>query len=85
MKAKLKPVKLSAKRAVAKQMVRPRRRAAERHDAFGNKWDYAPAPEDSKAYVDAPRHELFIDGKFIAPSTGKYFDSINPAFRRQTD
>jgi aldehyde dehydrogenase (NAD+) len=46
---------------------------------FGDKWDYTPAPEDSKAYSIAPRHELFIDGKFVAPQTGKYFDSINPA------
>ena len=46
---------------------------------FGDKWDYAPAPEDSKAYTIAPRHELFIDGKFAAPASGKYFDSINPA------
>ena len=46
---------------------------------FGNKWDYAPAPEDSKNYVIAPRHELFINGKFIAPASGKYFPSVNPA------
>src|SRR5580704_17622454 len=53
--------------------------AHERRLNFGNKWDYAPAPEDSKAYAIAPRHELFINGKFTAPSSGKYFDSINPA------
>ena len=46
---------------------------------FGSKWDYAPAPEDFKHIKIAPRQELFIDGKFVAPSTGKYFDSINPA------
>src|SRR3954468_13823069 len=46
---------------------------------FGAKWDYAPAPEDSKNYVIAPRHELFINGKFVAPRSKKYFDSINPA------
>ena len=46
---------------------------------FGNKWDYAPAPEDSKNYVIAPRHDLFINGKFIAPKSGKYFASVNPA------
>ena len=23
--------------------------------------------------------QLFIDGKFVAPHSGKYFDSINPA------
>src|SRR5258706_13579956 len=51
----------------------------ERRLNFGGKWDYAPAPEDFKYIKLAPRHELFINGKFVAPSTGKYFDSINPA------
>ncbi|WP_050785880.1 aldehyde dehydrogenase family protein [Pedosphaera parvula] len=46
---------------------------------FGEKWKYAPAPEDNKYIKIAPRHELFIDGKFVAPSTGKYFESLNPA------
>src|ERR1700753_157058 len=46
---------------------------------FGGKWDYAPAPEDSKNYVIAPRHELFINGKFVAPRSKKYFESLNPA------
>jgi aldehyde dehydrogenase (NAD+) len=51
----------------------------ERRLVFGNKWDYAPAPETFDYIKIAPRHELFIDGKFTAPSTGKYFPSINPA------
>src|ERR1051326_3142308 len=51
----------------------------ERRLNFGAKWDYAPAPEDWKNYVIAPRHELFIDGKFVAPRSKKYFDSVNPA------
>ncbi|HWY78108.1 MAG TPA: aldehyde dehydrogenase family protein, partial [Verrucomicrobiae bacterium] len=51
----------------------------ERRLNFGNKWDYAPAPEDNKYIKIAPRHELFIGGKFVGPSMGKYFDSINPA------
>jgi aldehyde dehydrogenase (NAD+) len=51
----------------------------ERRLVFGAKWEYAPAPEDSKAYPIAPRHELFINGKFVAPHSGQYFDSINPA------
>jgi aldehyde dehydrogenase (NAD+) len=46
---------------------------------FGGKWDYAPAPEDSKNYIIAPRHELFINGKFVAPRSRKYFESVNPA------
>jgi len=51
----------------------------ERRLLFGNKWDYAPAPE-SFDYIKIPtRHELFIDGKFVAPRAGKYFESLNPA------
>ncbi|HEX3890435.1 MAG TPA: aldehyde dehydrogenase family protein, partial [Verrucomicrobiae bacterium] len=78
MKTKLKPVKLSAKRIVAatNHAVIPLR---ERRLNFGDKWNYAPAPEDSKNYVIAPRHELFIGGKFVKPHSQTYFPSINPA------
>src|SRR3989449_4635065 len=78
MKIKLKPVKLSAKRAVAvsTHAVVPLK---ERRLNFDNKCAFAPAPEDSKNYVIAKQHELFINGKFVAPSSGKYFESINPA------
>src|ERR1035437_2674956 len=78
MKTKLKPVKISAKRAVATSThaVVPLK---ERRLNFGNKWDFAPALEDSKNYVIAPQHELFINGKFVAPHSGKYFNSITPA------
>src|SRR5205814_1785418 len=31
-------------------------------------------------YIKIPaRHELFINGEFVAPHSGKYFDSLNPA------
>lgn len=51
----------------------------ERHLAFGDKWDYAPAPETFD-YIKIPsKHDLFINGKFVAPHSGKYFDSLNPA------
>jgi aldehyde dehydrogenase (NAD+) len=46
---------------------------------FDGNWDYAPAPEDSKSYTIAPRHELFMGGKFVKPHSEKYFPSINPA------
>ena len=46
---------------------------------FGDKWEYAPAPEDHKHIPIAPRHQLFINGRFVAPRSGKWFDSINPA------
>ena len=51
----------------------------ERRLNFGDKWEYAPAPEDHKGFTIAPRHELFIDGKFVKPRARRYFDSINPA------
>ncbi|MGH8024659.1 MAG: aldehyde dehydrogenase family protein, partial [Limisphaerales bacterium] len=46
---------------------------------FDGNWDYAPAPEESKNYIIAPRHELFIGGKFVKPRSRTYFPSINPA------
>ncbi len=55
----------------------------ERRLNFGNKWDYAPAPEESKNYIIAPRHDLFINGQFVKPHSGKYFPSINPATEDQ--
>lgn len=51
----------------------------ERRLNFGGKWDYAPAPESFDYLKIAPRHELFIGGDFVAPSSGKYFETINPA------
>src|SRR5213078_897244 len=61
---------------VAQRRVVP---ARDRRLSFGNKWDYAPAPE-SFEYIKIPKqHELFINGEFVAPHSGKYFDSVNPA------
>src|SRR5579859_7348138 len=45
---------------------------------FGRAWDYAPAPEATDHVTIAPRQELFIGGKWTAPRSGKYFDTINP-------
>lgn len=45
---------------------------------FGDLWEFDPAPESADPKLKA-RYELFIDGKFVAPKSGKYFDSINPA------
>ncbi len=78
MKAKLKPVKPATRDAVAVSS-RPVVPLHARHLNFDGNWDYAPAPEESKNYVIAPRHELFIGGKFVKPHSGSYFPSINPA------
>src|SRR5881396_345566 len=79
MKTKPRPAKLSTPRTLATISAQPVVPLKERRLTFGGKWDYAPAPEDSKNYVIAPRHELFIDCKFVRPHSGKYFPSINPA------
>ncbi|RYZ67658.1 MAG: aldehyde dehydrogenase family protein, partial [Proteobacteria bacterium] len=52
---------------------------SERSLDFGNAWEYAPAPEGTEHIRIAPRHELFIDGTWTAPKSGKYFDTVNPA------
>ncbi|MCG3165969.1 MAG: putative aldehyde dehydrogenase AldA [Bacteroidia bacterium] len=44
-----------------------------------SKWSYAPSPESTSHITIKPQYELFIDGKFIKPGSGKYFDTINPA------
>src|SRR5215207_11453935 len=45
---------------------------------FGDLWDFDPAPETADPKLK-PRYDLFINGEFVAPKSGKYFDSINPA------
>ncbi len=45
---------------------------------FGDLWEFDPAPETADPKLKA-RYDLFIDGAFVAPKSGKYFDSINPA------
>ena len=52
-------------------------RPAARELLFGNLWEYDPAPESAPAFIE-PRYGLFINGKFVAPKTRKYFDSISP-------
>ncbi len=44
---------------------------------FGDLWEFDPAPESAEPFI-APRYGLFIDGKFTAPKSKKYFDSIAP-------
>lgn len=45
---------------------------------FGDLWEYDAAPESADPKLQG-RYDLFIGGEFVAPSSGKYFDSINPA------
>jgi aldehyde dehydrogenase (NAD+) len=46
---------------------------------FNTGWEYAPAPESRSHIKLKDRYDLFIDGKFVKPQSGRYFDTINPA------
>lgn len=46
---------------------------------FDTSWSYAPAPESKSAASIKPQYDLFIDGKWTKPQSGKYFSTINPA------
>lgn len=46
---------------------------------FFTDWKYAPAPEATDHIRLQKQYELFINGKFVKPNSGKYFDTINPA------
>ena len=46
---------------------------------FSTKWQYDPSPEGTDHIQIDKQYELFINGKFTKPETGKYFDTINPA------
>lgn len=46
---------------------------------FDTSWTYAPAPESRSVAQIAPEYDLFINGIWQKPSSGEYFDTINPA------
>lgn len=46
---------------------------------FNTDWQYAPAPENRDHIQLNDQYDLFIDGKWVKPKSGKYFDTINPA------
>ncbi|HWI93362.1 MAG TPA: aldehyde dehydrogenase family protein [Flavisolibacter sp.] len=50
---------------------------------FNSGWDYAPAPESASHIKLNDRYDLFINGKFVKPSSGKYFETINPATEKK--
>lgn len=46
---------------------------------FKAAWNYASAPESTDHINLQKQYDLYIDGKFVKPVTGKYFDTINPS------
>jgi aldehyde dehydrogenase (NAD+) len=51
----------------------------ENKDMFKAAWNYAAAPESTDHINLQKQYDLYIDGKFIKPVKGKYFDTINPS------
>src|SRR5210317_1699423 len=47
-------------------------------DLSSSAWEYSPAPETTPVPL-RKQYEHFIGGKMVAPGSGKYFRSINPA------
>jgi len=47
--------------------------------AFSDGWQYAPAPESADHFSIDDRYGLFINGEFVEPEEGCYFETINPA------
>ncbi len=43
------------------------------------KWPLSPSMESTQHISLKKQYALFIDGKWVAPNSGKYFPSINPA------
>lgn len=46
---------------------------------FKTDWEYSEAPESTDHVSIADKYGLFIDGEFVEPEKGRYFDSVNPA------
>ncbi|HEY5489009.1 MAG TPA: hypothetical protein VIK00_04145, partial [Candidatus Limnocylindrales bacterium] len=42
-------------------------------------WEYAPAPESRDIVQIKSRYGLFIGGKEVAPRTGQWFTTVDPA------
>lgn len=50
---------------------------------FSTTWSYAPAPEGTEHIQLKERYDLFINGRFITPAAGKYFDTMNPSTEKK--
>lgn len=54
--------------------------AAKKKDTIvGAEWNYSPSPESTSHIQLKKKYDLFIGGKWVKPSSGKYFKTINPA------
>jgi aldehyde dehydrogenase (NAD+) len=52
---------------------------AKKQELQNNSWEYAPSLESTSHISIQKKYDLYIDGKWVKPSSGKYFKTINPA------
>jgi aldehyde dehydrogenase (NAD+) len=48
-------------------------------DNFPNEWNYSPSLEGTSHLTLKKRYDHFIGGAWVKPSSGNYFETINPA------
>jgi len=49
------------------------------NSVFKTSWTYAEAPEGTDHIQIKKQYDLYIDGDFVKPANGRYFDTINPS------
>lgn len=47
--------------------------------SLGSNWELSPSLESTSHVKLKKKYDLFIGGKWVKPSSGKYFDTINPS------
>lgn len=52
---------------------------AKKQELQNDSWEYAPSLESISHISIQKKYDLYIDGKWVKPSSGKYFKTINPA------
>lgn len=67
------PLRKNQVRVVEKPVAKTSKKTAPK------KLNYAPALESTDIVKIRPRNQLFIGGEFVAPKSGRYFPTINPA------
>ena len=50
----------------------------QKNKTFKASWSYDPAPESTDHIQLQKKYDLYIDGEFVKPENGKYFETINP-------
>lgn len=52
---------------------------AKKNTSKATEWNYSASPESTSHVQLKEKYDLFIGGKFVKPSSGKYYKTINPA------